>query len=104
MLTRLIKYVNKRAIVLQFIQLNLKLIQFDTKQNNITMIKLHVSIPITYLEIIHFPCSTNMYGRKILYMSFTYKMKYLNMRVDYVDMRGTLFVLKYDLSTVMVML
>ena len=34
-----------------------KLIQFDTQQNYVTMIKLHVSIPITQLEIIHFPCS-----------------------------------------------
>ena len=37
-----------RAIVLQFIQLNVKLIQFDTQQNYVTMIKLHVSIPITH--------------------------------------------------------
>ena len=96
------KYVNIRGIVLQFIQLNVKLIQFDTQQNYVTIIMMRVSIPITHHEIIHFPWSAKVYGCQIL--SFTYKMKYLNMRVDYVDVRGTVFELKYDLSTVMVML
>ena len=79
-----------------------KLIQFDTQQNYVTMIKLHVSIPFTHLEIIHFPWRAKVYDAK--FPVFYIQDKYLKMRFDYVDMRGTVFMLKYDLSTLMILL